>query len=132
VDERLQLLARELDARIITTDVPLTKEARTRQIDIININDIATALKPAAMPGETMTVRLIKPGDSPGQGVGYLDDGTMVVIEDGRSHLDQDVEFTVTNTRQTKAGKMIFGRIAGNSADGAPAIRRAKSQTPAT
>ena len=68
-------------------------------------------MKPAVLPGEKMKVRLIKPGEDPGQGVGYLDDGTMVVVEAGREHLNEEVEFTVTNTRQTSAGKMIFGRM---------------------
>lgn len=111
VDERLQLLARELNARLLTTDGPLTKEARTRQIDVMNLNDLAAALKPQALPGERLSVTLIKPGELPNQGVGYLDDGTMVVVEDGRRFLNQNVEFTVTNTRQTRAGTMIFGRI---------------------
>src|SRR5262249_55497544 len=72
---------------------------------------LANALKPAVLPGEKMTVRIIKRGEDPGQGVGYLDDGTMVVVEQGAGHVDQEVEFTVTNTRQTSAGKMIFGRM---------------------
>lgn len=124
VDEKIQALAKTLNARLITTDGPLTREARLKHIDVINLNDVATALKPPAMPGERMTVRLIKPGESPNQGVGYLDDGTMVVIEDGRAQINQDVEFVVTNARQTVAGKMIFGRIGsgrgGDSTVGVP------------
>src|SRR5206468_890906 len=82
-----------------------------RGVDVININDLATALKPVVLPGEKMVVRLLKPGEDPGQGVGYLEDGTMVVVEHGRTHLNEDVEFTVTSAIQTSAGKMIFGKI---------------------
>lgn len=137
VDERIQNLAKTLNARLITTDAPLTREARLKHIDVINLNDVATALKPPAMPGERMTVRVIKPGESPNQGVGYLEDGTMVVVEDGRSQIGRDVEFTVTNLRQTVAGKMIFGRIGsgGDSTVGVPsptppaAPRRPRSES---
>src|SRR5262245_41215489 len=94
----------------------LNKVAQLRGVDVINLNDMTNALKPAVRRGEQMTVRLVKPGEGPGQGVGYLDDGTMVVVEQGRSHINQEVEFTVTNTRQTSAGKMIFGRMNGGGA----------------
>jgi uncharacterized protein YacL len=77
-----------------------------------------------------MTVRLIKPGDQPGQGVGYLDDGTMVVVEQSRQHLNEDVEFTVTNTVQNSAGRMIFGRLSNGSATAAaPQPTRRPTQT---
>jgi len=81
------------------------------------------------LPGEKMAVRIVKPGEESGQGVGYLDDGTMVVVEGARQHMNEDVEFTVTNTRQTSAGKMIFGRIGEIAAGPSPAgQRRAKSR----
>jgi uncharacterized protein YacL len=111
VDQRLMSLATELGARVLTNDFNLNKVAQLRGVDVININDLANALKPEALPGEKMVVRLLKPGEEPGQGVGYLDDGTMVVVEAGRPHLNEEIEFTVTNTRQTSAGKMIFGRL---------------------
>jgi uncharacterized protein YacL len=111
VDTRLMNLAKELNARVMTNDFNLNKVAQLNGVDVININDLANAMKPAVMPGERMKVRLIKPGQDPGQGVGYLEDGTMVVVESGRNHLNEEVEFTVTNTRQTSAGKMIFGRL---------------------
>ena len=111
VDQKLVHLAQEMNARVLTNDFNLNKVAQLRGVDVININDLAGALKPVVLPGEKMTVRLIKPGDEPGQGVGYLEDGTMVVVEGGRQHLNQDVEFTVTSALQTKAGKMIFGRM---------------------
>ena len=95
----------------LTNDFNLNKVASLRGVDVININDLANALKPVVLPGERMTVRLLKPGESPGQGVGYLVDGTMVVVEQGRPHLNEEIEFTVTSVLQTSAGKMIFGRL---------------------
>ena len=103
-------LATELNAKVLTNDYNLNKVAQLRGVDVININDLAGALRPVVLPGEKMTVRLIKPGEAAGQGVGYLEDGTMVVVEQGRSHLNQEVEFTVTSALQTSAGRMIFGR----------------------
>jgi uncharacterized protein YacL len=116
VDQRLMDLALELGARVLTNDFNLNKVAQLRGVDVINVNDLANALKPTALPGEKMSVRIIKRGEDPGQGVGYLDDGTMVVVEQGATHINQEVEFTVTNTRQTSAGKMIFGRITAAAA----------------
>jgi len=123
VDQRLMNLAKNLNARVLTNDFNLNKVAGLRGVDVINLNDLANAMKPAVLPGEKMTVKLIKPGEDPGQGIGYLDDGTMVVVEGGRNHLNEEVEFTVTNTRQTSAGKMIFGRIG----DEPPAGQRRRS-----
>jgi uncharacterized protein YacL len=111
VDQRLVTLAKDLNARVLTNDFNLNKVAQLRGVDVINLNDLANALKPAVLPGEKMTVRIIKPGEDPGQGVGYLDDGTMVVVEGARKHINEEIQFTVTNTRQTSAGKMIFGRL---------------------
>ena len=127
VDQRLMNLAKELNGRVLTNDFNLNKVAQLRGVDVVNLNDLANALKPAVLPGEKMTVRLIKPGEDAGQGIGYLDDGTMVVVEGGRNHLNEDVEFTVTNTRQTSAGKMIFGRIGEEPSP----PRRSKQQSPA-
>jgi uncharacterized protein YacL len=128
VDQRLVVLAKELGARILTNDFNLNKVAQLHNVDVININDLANALKPAVLPGETMSVRIQKPGEDAGQGVGYLDDGTMVVVEGGRAHVGEEVSFTVTNTRQTSAGKMIFGRLGEEPppAEGAP-VRRPRS-----
>ena len=111
VDQRLMDLARELSGRVLTTDYNLNKVAQVRGVDVININDLTSALKPIVLPGEKMVVRLVKPGEEPGQGVGYLDDGTMVVVEQGRPHVNDEVEFTVTRELQTSAGRMIFGRL---------------------
>jgi uncharacterized protein YacL len=121
VDQKLMALAIELNGRVMTTDFNLNKVAQLRGVDVININDLANAVKPAVLPGEKMRVRLIKAGEEPTQGIGYLDDGTMVVIEQGRPHLNQDVEFTVTSAIQTSAGKMVFGRWVGDIAPAAEA-----------
>ena len=111
VDQKLIGLAKELNGRVLTNDFNLNKVARLRGIDVINLNELAGAMKPAVLPGETMVVRLVKPGEGAGQGVGYLDDGTMVVVEQGRSRVQEEVEFIVTNMRQTQMGRMIFGRL---------------------
>jgi uncharacterized protein YacL len=113
VDQKLMALASDINARVLTTDFNLNKVAQLRGVDVINVNDIATAVKPVALPGEHMYVRIIKSGESPGQGIGYLDDGTMVVVEQARQHMNADVEFVVTNALQTNTGKMIFGRLIG-------------------
>jgi uncharacterized protein YacL len=113
VDERLVVLAKALGARVVTNDYNLNKIAQLQGVEVINLNELANALKSVALPGETMNVRLVKPGDQIGQGVGYLEDGTMVVVEQGRSHLGQEVLITVTSVLQTAAGRMIFGRIEG-------------------
>jgi uncharacterized protein YacL len=116
VDQKLIALAKDLNGRVVTTDFNLNKVAQLRGVDVINVNDLANAMKPAVLAGEKMTVRLMKSGEDPGQGVGYLEDGTMVVVEQGRPHLNEEVEFTVTSAIQTSAGKMIFGRLAVDGA----------------
>ena len=112
VDLKLVALAKREGARIVTNDYNLNKIAQLRGVDVININDLANALKPDVIPGERLTVRIIKPGDQPGQGVGYLADGTMVVAENCRDKLDQEVTLVVTSSIQKSAGRMIFGRPA--------------------
>src|SRR5690606_34719481 len=107
VDQLLVLLAQNINARILTNDFNLNKVAQLRGVDVINLNDLANALKPVVLPGERMMIRLVKPGEESGQGVGYLDDGTMVVVEQGRSLVGEEVEFTVTSALQTSAGRMI-------------------------
>ncbi len=111
VDERLVVMAKSLGARVVTNDYNLNKIAQLQGVEVINLNELANALKSVALPGEVMTVRLVKPGDQLGQGVGYLEDGTMVVVEQGRSSIGQEVNITVTSVLQTPAGRMIFGRI---------------------
>ena len=113
VDERLVLLARALGARVVTNDYNLNKIAQLQGVEVINLNELANSLKSVALPGEVMSVKLVKPGDQVGQGVGYLEDGTMVVVEQGRGAIGQEVTITVTSVLQTPAGRMIFGRIEG-------------------
>jgi len=115
VDQRLVILAKALSARVVTNDYNLNKVAQLQGVEVININELANALKSVALPGEVLKVKLIKPGDQIGQGVGYLDDGTMVVVEQGRALIGQDVNATVTSVLQTSAGRMIFGRADGKS-----------------
>ncbi|MDY3552895.1 PIN domain-containing protein [Gemmata sp. JC717] len=110
VDERLVILAKALNARVVTNDFNLNKVAQLQGVDVINLNEIANALKTVAIPGEYMQVRVVKAGDQIGQGVGYLDDGTMVVIEQGRALIGQEIAIVVTSVLNTAAGRMIFGR----------------------
>jgi uncharacterized protein YacL len=128
VDQRLLTLAVEMHGRVLTNDFNLNKVASVRGVDVININDLANALKPVVLPGEQMVVSLHKAGEGPGQGVGYLNDGTMVVVEQGRGHLNEEVEFTVTSVIQTSAGKMIFGRMAGEPAAVPESVRRPRGK----
>jgi len=111
VDSRLVELAKKLDARLMTNDYNLNKIAQLQGVEVININELANALRPVVLPGEELRVRVMRPGEEVGQGVGYLDDGTMVVIEQGRSHIGQEVNISVTSVLQTSAGKMIFGKF---------------------
>ena len=113
VDIRLINLARRTEGRLVTNDYNLNRIAKLRGVQVININDLANALKPVVLPGEQMNVKIIKDGDQPGQGVGYLEDGTMVVVEQGRDYRGQEVEITVTSVLQTSAGRMIFGKMEG-------------------
>src|SRR5262249_386210 len=89
----------------------LNKIARLEGVEVINLNDLANAMKPIVLPGENLTVKILKKGEEQGQGVGYLDDGTMVVAEHGAYHLGETIRLTVTSVLQTSAGRMIFGRI---------------------
>jgi uncharacterized protein YacL len=111
VDQKLVVLAKHLGGRVVTNDYNLNKIARLQGVEVINLNDLANALKPIVLPGETLMVKILKRGEEPGQGVGYLDDGTMVVTEHGQQHLGEMVRLTVTSVLQTSAGRMIFGRI---------------------
>ena len=110
VDERLVILAKALSARVVTNDFNLNKIAQLQGVDVINLNELANAMKTVALPGEAMPVRIVKAGDQIGQGVGYLEDGTMVVVEQGRPLIGQEVMIVVTSVLQTPAGRMIFGR----------------------
>ena len=112
VDAKLVNLARDMHATIVTTDYALNKVARIQGIEVLNINELANALKPAVLPGETLNVRVIREGREYDQGVGYLDDGTMVVVEGGRGLVGSDAaDVEVTSAIQNPSGKMIFARL---------------------
>jgi uncharacterized protein YacL len=113
VDERLVVLAKALGGRVVTNDFNLNKVAQLQGVEVINLNELSNALKVVALPGELLTIKVVKQGDQMGQGVGYLEDGTMVVVEQGRQAIGQEVNITVTSVLQTPAGRMIFGRIDG-------------------
>ena len=110
VDLRLVALAKHLKGRLVTNDYNLNKVARIEGVDVINLNDLANALKPIFLPGEQVEVRVVKAGEEAGQGVGYLEDGTMVVIEGGREYIGKQMHISVTSVLQTSAGRMVFGR----------------------
>ena len=110
VDSKIIELAKHLDAKIITNDFNLNKVAQLQGIPVLNINELANALKPVVLPGETIKVFILKEGKEKDQGVAYLDDGTMVVVDNSRKMIGQNVDITVTSVLQTTVGKMIFGR----------------------
>ncbi|MFN3395228.1 MAG: PIN/TRAM domain-containing protein [Thermodesulfovibrionales bacterium] len=110
VDSKLVALARTHDAKIITNDFNLNKVAELQGVTVLNINELANALKPVVLPGESMRVFVIKEGKEYNQGVAYLDDGTMVVVENGRRLIGKNAEVTVTSVLQTTAGRMIFSK----------------------
>ncbi len=110
VDQKLVELARRTNAKIITNDFNLNKMAKIQGIKVLNINELANALKPVVLPGEKMKVFILKEGKERDQGVAYLDDGTMVVVDNARKMIGKTIEITVTSVLQTTAGKMIFGR----------------------
>lgn len=126
VDMKLILLARHLEAKIITGDFNLNKIARIHSVPVVNLNDISNALKPVFLPGEEFVVRVVKPGEESGQGVGYLDDGTMVVVEGARDHVSRTIRIAVTSVLQTSAGRMIFGRFLAVAGD---QVRKSSSES---
>jgi uncharacterized protein YacL len=120
VDMKLVLLARRLEGKLVTGDYNLNKVARLHNIEVLNLNDLANALKPVFLPGEHLSVRIVKAGEEEGQGVGYLDDGTMIVVEAGRNFIGKIVRIAVTSVLQTSAGRMIFGRYESTLPNGEP------------
>jgi uncharacterized protein YacL len=111
VDEKLVVLARQMKAPIMTNDYNLNRVAELQGVPVLNINELANAVKSVLLPGEPLLVDIIQEGKESGQGVGYLDDGTMVVVEDGRGKINQQVTVVVTKVLQTAAGRMIFAHI---------------------
>lgn len=110
VDERLVAFAKVVGGRVVTNDYNLNKMAQLQGVDVINLNEVANSLKTVALPGEYLNLKIVRAGDQIGQGVGYLEDGTMVVIEQGRNLIGQEVSVVVTSVLQNPAGRMIFGR----------------------
>lgn len=115
VDAKIVRLAKLLDAKVVTLDFNLNRVAEIQGVSVLNINELANALKPVVYPGEIMEVKLIKEGKEHSQAVGYLDDGTMIVVEDGRRFIGQSVRAEVTSVLQTQAGRMIFAKLGDNN-----------------
>ncbi len=112
-DDKLVLLAKQMHCPIITNDYNLNRVAELQGVRVLNINELANAVRAVFLPGESLHVKVIQEGKEPGQGVGYLDDGTMVVVEDGSTWIGRDVEVVVTKVLQTAAGRMLFARLLG-------------------
>lgn len=108
VDDKLMHLALDMQAALLTVDYNLTKVARVRGISVVNLNELATALRPNVQPGDTLRLRIAKQGKEPGQGIGHLEDGTMVVVRDGHESIGSEIQVNVTSVLQTAAGRMIF------------------------
>lgn len=111
VDAKLVALARARGAAVLTTDYNLNRVAQLQGVRVMNLNQLANAMKPAFLPGEEMRVKVIQQGKEPGQGVAFLDDGTMIVVEGGGSHLQDEIDVVVTRVLQTVAGRMVFAQI---------------------
>ena len=111
VDSKLVRLGRDLKAKVITNDYNLNKVAELQGVVVLNINDLANAMKPARVPGEEMTVLIVKAGKEENQGIAYLEDGTMIVVENGQKYIGMSVPVTVTSVLQTSAGRMIFVKV---------------------
>ncbi|MEZ4769959.1 MAG: TRAM domain-containing protein [Caldilineales bacterium] len=114
VDDKLVQLAKQLNCPVITNDFNLNQVAQLQGVKVLNINALANAVKVLVLPGESISVRVIDEGKEYGQGVGYLDDGTMVVVENGHRYIDQEIDVQVTKVLQTSAGRMIFGMPGNN------------------
>lgn len=110
VDRELLKLAGELKGKVLTTDFNLNKVASVQKIEVMNVNDLANAVKPIALPGEKLEVKVIKDGKENGQGIGYMDDGTMIVVDGGKTHMGETINVVVTSVLQTSAGRMIFAK----------------------
>jgi uncharacterized protein YacL len=114
VDLKLLELAKKWEAKVVTNDFNLNKVAHLHRVEVLNINDLANALKPVVLPGEKMNILILKEGKEYNQGVGYLDDGTMVVVDHARKMIGRAIEISVTSVLQTASGKMIFGKMDEN------------------
>ena len=134
VDLKLIELARSLEGKIVTNDFNLNKVAELRGVHVLNINELANSLKPVVLPGEYMKVFILKEGREYNQGVAYLDDGTMVVVDNGRKMISKNIDVVVTSVLQTTAGKMIFGRYIDPAGESGrhPVEGETTAATPAT
>ncbi len=115
VDAKLVALAQQRNGAILTTDYNLNRIAQLQGVRVMNLNQLANALKPAFLPGEELRVKVVQEGKEPGQGVAFLDDGTMVVVEGGSASIEAELDVTVTRILQTVAGRMIFAERASSS-----------------
>jgi uncharacterized protein YacL len=111
IDDKLVLLAKKLRAQLYTTDYNLGKVAAVEGVTVLNVNELAQSLRPITLPGETLKIKIIQKGSNHGQGVGYLEDGTMIVVDGASRHVGKIVPVTVTRMHQTVAGKMVFGQV---------------------
>jgi len=109
-DDKLVRFALEINGTLLTNDYNLSKVANLQKVPVLNVNDLAQAIRPIYLPGDTLELKILKPGKEPSQGVGYLEDGTMVVVEDGRSYVGGQMRAIVTSALQTSAGRMIFAK----------------------
>ncbi len=130
-DDKLVALAKKLDAQLYTTDYNLGKVAAVEGVQVLNINELSHSLRPITLPGETLNIKIIQKGSNRDQGVGYLDDGTMIVIEGGARYVGREVPISVTRMHQTVAGKMVFGQIKDTARRQAPAEPAQKHVQPA-
>ncbi len=110
VDAKLVRFAQEIDGTLLTTDYNLSKVASVQKVPVLNINDLVHAVRPSYLPGDSIDIKILKEGKEPSQGVGYLEDGTMVVVEEGSNYVGGEVRVVVTSALQTSAGRMIFAR----------------------
>ncbi|HEY9180328.1 MAG TPA: TRAM domain-containing protein, partial [Candidatus Baltobacteraceae bacterium] len=110
-DAKLVRMAQDLGGKLLTTDYNLNRVAHVERVEVLNINELANAVKPVVLPGEEMHVQIMRDGKEPHQGVGYLDDGTMIVVEHGHRLIGESVDVVVTSVLQTAAGRMIFARL---------------------
>jgi len=111
VDSKLVVLAKKMGAKVITNDLNLNKVAELQGVRVLNINELCNALRPVVLPGEAIRVFILKEGKEAGQGVAYLDDGTMIVVDNAKRHIGRNVDVIVTSVLQTTAGRMIFTRL---------------------
>jgi uncharacterized protein YacL len=127
VDAKLVALAKKLDAKIVTNDLNLNKVAGLQGVRVLNTNELSNALRPVVLPGEPMRVLVQREGKEAGQGVAYLDDGTMIVVDDGRKYIGRHAEVVVTSVLQTAAGRMIFTRLREDADRGESGVRPERS-----